>query len=229
MNHYTAYIIEVRMDEDGLPRAMLSCPPEAVPTPGRYVLAHAPTDTDLALATPIFAVGYAQHGRGFTAAPPFPATWQPGSVIQLTAPRGHGFEIPADVRRLGLVGLGQHVATLLPLALAAFDHGGEVALFTDAPLPRLPSSLEANPLAALADAIAWADVIAIAGPLLALAALPTELRARLPGNTQLLIETALPCGGLAECGICALPAGRGKWLAACTAGPVVALNQLELA
>ena len=35
----------------------------------------------------------------------------------------------------------------------------------------------------------------------------------------------MPCGGAAECGICAVPFGRG-WKLACKDGPVFELNPL---
>ncbi|MBI3159075.1 MAG: hypothetical protein HYZ26_05700 [Chloroflexi bacterium] len=223
-----AHIVEIRLEDDGFPRAMVACPAEAVPAPGRYLLAHNPSDIDSALAVPLFAAGYAQHGRGFTAAPPFPAHWQPGTELHVRGPSGRGFSLPAGARRLALVALGAHAARLMPLALHALDSGGEVALFTDAPLPRLPASLEAGPLAALPDALRWADHLALDGPLAALEALPAETRAALPRHAEVLIETSMPCGGLAECGICAVPAGRGKWRLACADGPVFALNELNL-
>lgn len=226
MSTHTAKILEIRADDDGLARAMLGCPPAAVPCPGRYLLAHNPADTAAALATPLFATGYAQHGRGFTAAPPIPPHWAPGDVLHLAGPLGQGFAVPDGLRRLALVALGTQAATLLPLALRALAAGAEVALFTAAPLPRLPASLEANPLTALPEALPWADFLALSGPLAALAALPEEQRAALPATAQMLVETPLACGGLAECGLCALPASRGKWVYACSAGPVLALGAL---
>jgi hypothetical protein len=35
----------------------------------------------------------------------------------------------------------------------------------------------------------------------------------------------MPCGGLAECGVCALPAHRG-WKLLCKDGPVLELGEL---
>jgi dihydroorotate dehydrogenase electron transfer subunit len=222
------HIIEIRVEEDGFQRAMVACPAEFVPAPGRYLLAHLPADPDAPLAIPLLATGYAQNGRGFTAAPPFPAAWQPGAKLFLRGPLGRGFSPSVVVRRLALAALGGHAARLMPLALSALDSGGEVALFTDAPLPRLPASLEAAPLSALPDALRWADRLALDGPLAALEALPPDLRRALPRDAEMLIEVPMPCGGLAECGICAVPAARVRWHLACEDGPVFPLVELDL-
>jgi dihydroorotate dehydrogenase electron transfer subunit len=40
-----------------------------------------------------------------------------------------------------------------------------------------------------------------------------------------LVMTPIPCGGIAECGACAVPAHRG-WKLACRDGPVFNLNEL---
>src|SRR3972149_5048019 len=68
------------------------------------------------LSTPLFC---AQPGEwGFLAAPPIPADWV-GTWLALRGPLGRGFRLPGEARHLALV--------------------------SDAPLPRLPSSLEAYP------------------------------------------------------------------------------------
>jgi hypothetical protein len=113
--------------------------------------------------------------------------------------------------------------------------GDAVTLFTSAPLPALPSSIEIYPLASLPDALTWADCLAIDLPLEALGGLRSRLglkkgdRLMLPAPA--LVYTPMPCGGLAECGACAVPAravsARRGYRLACKDGPVFKLDELE--
>ena len=94
----------------------------------------------------------------------------------------------------------------------------------------MPASYEINPLRLLPDALAWADFLALDAPLPRLAELRSLLGLRpdqhLPCLAQVLVETPMPCGGVAECGVCAVPARRG-WKLACQDGPVFNLDELE--
>ena len=53
-----------------------------------------------------------------------------------------------------------------------------------------------------------------------------EQRQHLPCPMQVLVTSALPCAGLAACGACALPVGRGSKLI-CEDGPVFDLSELS--
>jgi hypothetical protein len=44
-------------------------------------------------------------------------------------------------------------------------------------------------------------------------------------EAQALVITPMPCGGIAECGVCAVTARRG-WKLACKDGPVFDLTEL---
>ena len=105
-----------------------------------------------------------------------------------------------------------------------------MALFTDASLPWLPAALEVQPLQNIPEALAWADFLAIDIPLQSLAGLRHILGLgageRLPCPGEVLIETPMPCGGLADCGACAVPGRRG-WKLACKDGPVFDINEIE--
>jgi dihydroorotate dehydrogenase electron transfer subunit len=135
---------------------------------------------------------------------------------------------------MALVGLGDTSARLAPLIPAALAQGAEIALFSDAPLAaNLPSAVEAYPLSALPELLTWADFIAIDLPL---ATLP-DLRSRLGLSAsvdhhlhlhcpaQALVLAQMPCGGLAECGVCAVPSQSG-WKLACEDGPVFNLQEI---
>lgn len=206
----------------------IECPKAAIPSPGRYVMAWSPEDADAPLATPLFAARI--EARGFLAAPPVPPIWEPGSLLQLRGPHGSGFALPGALRRLALAGLGDSLAPLLPLMDSALDQGAAVALYTDHAPPGLPSAVEVSPLEALSEALTWADYMAMELPVQAIPnlgrLLGVEQAARnLPCPAQALVRLAMPCGGLAECGACAVETRRG-WKLACSDGPVFDLIDL---
>jgi hypothetical protein len=200
---------------------------------GQYLAARCLDDTQPPLAHPLFISGSAPGGM--LAAPPLPAPWQPGCELELRGPLGHGFNLPASARHIGLVALAASPARLLALAELAMAQEGEVTLFCDLPandLPwrRLPSALEISPTAQLREALAWADYLAFDIPLADIDRLkplvglkPGE---RLACTIEVLVASAMPCAGLAGCGVCALPAHHG-WRLACEDGPVFAWEQLE--
>lgn len=228
MRTYPGQVLETRLDTAGAASAWISCPTAAVPTPGQYVLAWAPEDKQAPLATTLFAAETSD--QGFLAVPPLPPCWQPGTLLELRGPLGHGFNVPVPIRRLALAALGDTLARLLPLIPPSLAQDTAVALFTDRPLPFAPAALEIYPVQDLPGAIAWADFLALDLPANKLAGLRQELCLKpgelLPCPTQALILTEMPCGGLADCGVCALPAPR-KWKLACKDGPVFDLHTLE--
>jgi hypothetical protein len=85
-------------------------------------------------------------------------------------------------------------------------------------------------LSVFTEAIQWADFIALDIPLEALSGLRAELGLgafdKLTSPAQVLIHTAIPCGGLADCGACAVSMRRG-WNLACKDGPVFDLYRVE--
>jgi hypothetical protein len=197
-------------------------------------LADSPTDSESLVSTVI----YPQHilDDGLVAAPTdrrFPdPDWTLGSSLILRGPLGKGFRLPAKLRNLALAAAGDSAARLLPLLKSA----GSVALFTNAPLPDLPAEVEIQPLDGLAEGLSWADYLALDLPgtpdsgLRFLgdlrAALKLDERMPLPCPAQALLSGPMPCGGVADCGICAVRARRGHRLA-CKDGPVFALNELS--
>ena len=228
MATYPGRVSEVRSGSGGALEAFVACPPGAVPPPGRYLSAYAPADSDAPLAAPLFPLQLTPGG--FWTAPPFPATWMPGTALILRGPLGTGFDLPVSVTRLALAGLGDSPARLLPLARAALERDCAVTLYTDAPLSALPSTLEIYPLSSLREALTWPDLLALDLPLERLPLLRTVLGLLpgdpLPCSIQVLIWTPMPCAGLAECGACAVSSRRGYKLT-CVDGPVFPLHVLE--
>lgn len=208
------------------------CPPACVPAPGQYLLAQAQADTLTLLPVPLFFVQAAQDG--FHCAPALPASWQPGMALRLRGPLGHGFQLPRELRRLGLLALSDTPMRLLPLADLILRQGGDAALLSTAPLAAhhaLPAALEIFPPDDIAGLLAWANFLAVD---LTPADLPgLRARLKLPPTTrltipaQVLVHTAMPCGGAAECGACAVTLQRHAYALACKDGPVFDLNELE--
>ncbi|RPI82996.1 MAG: hypothetical protein EHM41_17005 [Chloroflexi bacterium] len=229
MQVYKGRIVEIILGAEGWLGAKIACPPGSVPLAGQYVSAREQEDLDTPLATILYCGGFWESG--FIAAPPVPHTWTPGMRLFLRGPLGKGFQLPAQARRIGLAALGGSVSRLLPLGLSAIESGHAVALFTGAALPQLPSALEAYPLAALADALPWADYLAVDTPLEKLndlrAVLGLEPPEPLPCDGQMLIVTPMPCASIAECGACAVLGKRRTWLLACQDGPVFDFKELE--
>lgn len=215
--------MEIRA-EAGATAAVIACPARAIPAPGQYTLAAAPGDV---LGSALFYAG--SWDGGFVAAPPLPAGWEPGTRLTLRGPLGHGFRLPDSLQQLALVAGGESVSRLLPLIYAALARQAAVTLFSDLPLPALPAALEAFPLAALPETLAWADFLAVDEPIEDLDKLGDRLGLAAGGKTpcpgQVLVQAPMPCAGLAQCGACAVKTRRG-WKLACEDGPVFDLKEL---
>ncbi len=122
------------------------------------------------------------------------------------------------------------MARLAPLIYQSLEKNRAVALFSDCPMPVLPSAVEVNPISALSEALGWVDFLACDIPFSDLPVIKTQLKDLLvweyqgiPG--QVLCSANLPCVGLADCGVCSVYAGR-EWKLACKDGPVFDLQQL---
>ena len=209
-------VVEIRSEPGGA-EAVIACPAGAIPAPGQYTLAAAAGDV---LGTALFLAKSREDG--FQAAQPLPAGWEPGTQLALRGPLGHGFRLPDSLQRLALVACGESITRLLPLASAALARQVAVTLFSDLRLPALPAALEAFPLEALREALAWADFLAMDVPIEDLDKLGDRLGLAAGGKSlypgQALVQTPMPCAGLAECGACAVKTRRG-WKLACEDGP----------
>jgi hypothetical protein len=225
MRVHSGEITEIQLDSGGDLAAWIACPPEAIPDPGQYLIS---VGDESILPIPLFPAKRADHG--FLTAPTIPPDWVPGTSLQLRGPIGKGFQIPSHVQRLAFVAMDGTSARLLPLVYQALQEDRSVALFTDAPLPSLPLALEAHPLSVLPEFISWADFLAVDLPMQALPHLRQTFslasQEYLPCPGQALILAPMPCGTLADCGVCALQV-RNTWKLVCKDGPVFNLNDLE--
>jgi len=193
----------------------VACPPALVPAPGQYLLAVDDSDPAAPLASPIFMAAPATGG--FFAASPLPETWLPGAALSLRGPLGRGFSLPRTARRVALAALGGSAARLLPLARLALNQDAAVLMMCPDTPDSLPREVEVLPPTALAEAAAWADYLAVDSDLAGL----SDLRGL---SGEALVQTPLPCGGMADCGACAVHLKRG-FLLACKDGPVVDLKR----
>ena len=185
MDGCTGQIIEISLAADGTQQALVECPAQVLPAPGQYVQAYNRRRADDPLPASLFLGGrVSRHGRQarFMAGAPLPPGWQPGDELWLRGPLGHGFVLPPEMKRLALAALSRNLTLLLPLTALS---GMEVSLFCDAPLPPLPTRVEVNPLADLAQVWGWADLLLFDGP----AAAYEEL----DGLLGIPAERALPC------------------------------------
>ena len=226
-----AKILEIRQTSAGVRTALLSWPGGSLPKAGQYLQAHRPQDEDAPAPVSLFAGGWSRDALPadtFTTAPYIPLAWQPGDTLLLRGPLGRGFALPAQARRVALGVLDGYSDVLLPLLEEVFARDGEAALFTAGDFPAFPASVEVSPLQDLPDAFGWADYIALSGSLEAVAQAQNtlfNLAAKCP--VQVLAHTEMPCGGMAQCGVCALIGKRRKILLPCEDGPVFDVGELR--
>jgi dihydroorotate dehydrogenase electron transfer subunit len=123
----------------------------------------------------------------------------------------------------------------MPLAYLALNQGASVALCMSSSGwevggEPLPLEIEILPIEGLADLLPWADYLVVDLPRESLPQLrramrlPADQRASI--DVEVLLDTPTPCGGAAECGVCAVKTRRG-WKLACKDGPVFDFNLLE--
>lgn len=218
----TAQLTEI--DMNGKITGRLRCAPQLIPAPGQYLLAWADQDTFSPLATPLFSAGPCPGG--FSLASPLPSAWQPGWQINVRGPLGKGFHLPPAARSVALVVVGQTISRLLPLIDLVLAQRAALVLLTDRVPDGLPAAIEISPLSALAETTRWADYLAIDLPRATLPSfLQTLTGAGYHREGQILVETALPCGGMADCGVCAVSL-RQNYQLACKDGPVFDLKTL---
>ncbi|HWR65660.1 MAG TPA: hypothetical protein VN364_06035 [Bellilinea sp.] len=206
----------------------VSANPNIHPQAGQYFLTFSP-QMDEPLAVPLFFAG--TSNTDWILSGQISTQWQPGTRLHWRGPLGHGFQLPPASRRVALVDWKTQAYSLPALVSLALAQDANVVWYSHRLPEWLPPSVEVLPLESLADAWDWADYLAIECdykdiPQL-VAALMTS-SSRKPGCiTEFLLRTSLTCGGMAECGVCAVRTKTGLKLA-CKDGPVFNTDQLEL-
>ena len=211
--------------ENGLRQARISCPANLIPAPGQYLLASHASDSPLPAS--IFYTDSAS--QGFIASAPIPDSWTPGLDISLRGPLGRGFSLPLSSRKVGLIAFDDAPSRLRGLIAPALKQGAAVVLVTDFDSDSLPDEVEVQPSSALADIVQWADYLAFDVARENLFELRECLgsinRAQAGKEAQVLIRTPMPCGGVADCGVCAVTLKSG-WEFACKEGPVFEMKEI---
>ncbi len=218
-----ARIAEIGLDGS----ARIDCPPGLIPKPGQYLLAHADA-SDSPLPVSVFPAE--STPGGFRCAPPIPFTWKPGDLLSLRGPLGHGFTLPETSRKTALVAFDDSPARLQGLILIALRQNAEVVLVSDAGAADLPEIVEVQPLNAMLEILDWADYAALDVDRGNLRRLREMLgkggQAWMKCEAQVLLRAPMPCGALAECGVCAVVLGR-EWRMTCKDGPVFGWRDLQ--
>jgi hypothetical protein len=211
------------LSDNGKQAGRINCHASLVPAPGQYLLAHDST-SQIPLPVPIFNAG--SIPGGFLAAPPIPKPWAPGTELSLRGPLGRGFIPPDTARRIALLALGASTHRLWPVLHLALERRAAVVLVAASVPPDIPPEVEIQPTSAVPEVAAWADYLAIDLERDSLPDLRTMLGVAIQTGiatvAQVLVGTDMPCGGLADCGVCAVHTRR-KWKLACKDGPVFAL------
>ena len=211
---------------DGCRHVRLACPPGLIPAPGQYLLAGDGSGTSLPV--PLFHTdsepqGFTHSTASLVAAPPVPDSWHPGLELWLRGPLGRGFSLPASARKMGLLAFDDSPARLRGLIRPALKQGAAVVLVCSFAPEGLPDDVEVQPLSALGEIVEWADYLACDVSRADLNRLREALGKRKKlsagAEAQILIHTPIPCGGVADCGVCAVSL-NSDWKLACKDGPV---------
>jgi NAD(P)H-flavin reductase len=212
--------------EDGYRHGRVSCPSNLIPSPGQYLLAGDRSDSPLPV--PLFHTDSAAHG--FIAVAPIPDSWNPGTELYLRGPLGHGFDLPLFARKVGLIALDVSAARLRGLIQPALKQDAAVVIVCKINPDHLPDDVEVHPVSALHDIVDWADYLAFDVARENLNQLKERLgkmnQVAASKESQVLVRTVIPCGGIAECGICAVTL-KSAWKLACKDGPVFDWRELE--
>ncbi len=208
--------------------AVLELPEKFWPHPGQYLACQLKDNPTEILPMALFKV----HSKpGVLSVGPVPAHWQPGDRLDCLPPKGHGFEIPLSARNVGLLAYHVPPTRLLTLAEIIKSTKAVAALFCEPSTPDdllavIPADIEVSPMSALLDNLDWPDYLAVDIHLKDI----RHLADQIPPDTlrcegQALIRTAMPCHGIAECGVCALKT-RSGWQLTCEDGPVFNLYEV---
>ena len=211
--------------ENGQRLARIACPANLIPSAGQYLLASDASDAPLPV--PLFYTDSA--AESFLTAPPIPDTWMPGLNISLRGPLGRGFTIPISARKIALIAFDDTPVRLHGLIRPALKQGAAIVVVSDFAVGDVSDEVEAQPLSALGEVLAWADYAAFDVARTNLLELKEKLGMlkQLPVlyEAQVLIRTSMPCGGVADCGVCAVSLKSG-WQMACKDGPVFNVREI---
>jgi len=224
MHTGTGRIVET-IFEDGQHLVRIHCPQNLIPFPGQYLLAG--TALNSLLPVPLFYTDSATEG--FISPLSELTAWSPGQEIALRGPLGRGFDLPNSRRKVALIAFDDAPVRLRGLIRPSLKQAAAVVLVSDSASDNLPDEVEVQPLSTLADVLTWADYVAldVRRENVNQFTEKVEMLNQIPAvrEAQVLVRTQMPCGGVAECGICAVSLKSG-WGMACKEGPVFEWGEL---
>lgn len=196
--------------------------------PGQYIQCRSRDLSISLLAQSIFPI--TNHSGLMRVVFPAGINWDLGTELTLRGPLGNGFKFSGNARRVSLAALDTHPYRLASLAQQIVEAGLDINLYIDPSrtffdIHDFPKEMEILPLEQLAGVDDWADFLAVDVPLASVSLLKELLPSSVKCPAQVLIHTPMPCGGLAECGVCELKTERG-WIYLCKDGPVIDLQSL---
>jgi hypothetical protein len=212
--------------ENGLRHARISCPADLVPLPGQYLLAGVASSLN---TLPVSLFSTESTLQSFITSEQIPDAWTPGTEITLRGPLGRGFVLPLTARKVALVPFDASPPHLQCLIAPALRQGAGVVLVSDSGGESLHDDVEVQPFSALDEILAWADYVAFD----VLRENLHGLGERLDGwnqfsvkvEAQVFVYAPVPCGGIADCGVCAVKL-KSSWKLACKDGPVFDLREI---
>ena len=211
---------------NGFRQARISCSPNLTPAPGHYVMAGTASRPDL-LPVPLYSTD--STASGFVACDPIPDYWSPATEVYLSGPLGNGFTVSHSSRKIALIVVENSSNRLAGLLRSVLKKGAEVVLVSGADESNLPDEVEVQPLESMRDVFDWADYVALDVDRERLPQLREQLfrqnQTSAGKEAQVLVRTPIPCGGIAECGVCAVGT-KSSWKMACKDGPVFDLWDL---
>ena len=216
----TGQVLELILEDENR-YVRVACPSALIPMPGQYLLAS--DGSDAPLPVPLFHTDSTL--QGFVAPAPTTASWSPGLRLQLRGPLGRGFVLPPAARKVALVAFDDSPARLRGLIGLALRQDAAVVLVSTSAGDTLPDEVEVQPLSALTDILEWTEYAAMDVGRENLRQLIERIGKWKPLEAQILVRTPVPCGGIAECGVCAVTL-RDEWKLACKDGPVFDWREL---
>jgi hypothetical protein len=218
MHTGTGRIVELIFDH-GQRLARIACPPALIPSVGQYLLAGDGSNDPLPV--PLFYTDSAPDS--FICAPPVRDSWSVGQGLFLRGPLGRGFTIPAAAQKIALIAYDDAPWRLRGLIRSLLTRNAAVVVLCDELFDSLPDEVEIQPVSAMDEIVKWADYAAFDVARENLFQLHERLgvlrQAAVKCEAEILIRAPMPCGGIAECGVCAINVKSG-WRMVCREGPV---------
>jgi len=202
------------------------CPIELIPRPGQYLQA---ASASLIEPLPVSLFYTESAPGGFIASGDLLEKFSVGRELRFRGPLGRGFSVPPTARKIGLISFDESSAYLSGIAAVGLKQDAGVVVVSNSNEERFPDEVEIQPIANIADVLNWADYLAMHVHREKLPELKKILMEggglKIRKDAQVLIRTQMPCGGLADCSVCAIRESSDFQLV-CKDGPVFDLEKI---